>query len=127
VILIGVWFGEDERTNTLKTHVRMRLHCIFKFHHLVHTHYFVNTINMTYVCNSRVENYALPKTVTKSNDVQFQSGFLLTLHRTFANATHISSCNSDKDVLMPYKVTLSSLHLTIRFHIETTIDEDLSI
>jgi hypothetical protein len=31
VYLIGVWLGEDQRTNTMKTHVSKPLGCAFKF------------------------------------------------------------------------------------------------
>ena len=35
--LIGVWLGEDRRTNTTKTHVYKRLDYDFKFGYLLHT------------------------------------------------------------------------------------------
>jgi hypothetical protein len=30
--LIGVWLGDDQRTNTMKTHVRRRLDYAFRFY-----------------------------------------------------------------------------------------------
>ena len=32
VYLIGLWFGEDQRTNTIKTHALKRLDYVFRFH-----------------------------------------------------------------------------------------------
>ena len=29
--LIGMWFGEDQRANIIKTHVSKRLDCVFKY------------------------------------------------------------------------------------------------
>ena len=35
--LIGVWLDEDQRTNTIKTHVLKRLHYVLNFYELLHT------------------------------------------------------------------------------------------
>jgi hypothetical protein len=29
--LIGIWFGEDQRANTIKTHIQKRLDCVLKY------------------------------------------------------------------------------------------------
>ena len=34
--LIGVWLGEDQRTNTMNSHVQKRSDYVFKFYQLLH-------------------------------------------------------------------------------------------
>jgi hypothetical protein len=34
--LIGMWFSEDQRANTIKTHVQKRLDYLFKYYQLSH-------------------------------------------------------------------------------------------
>ena len=41
-VLMGVWLGEDQRTNTISTHVYKRLDYAFKFDQLLHP-----TVNTT--------------------------------------------------------------------------------
>ena len=62
--LIGVWLGEDPRTNSINIHVSKRLVYVFKIL-LATPHSIVNTIGRTYVLGEEINRHVFPIIVTK--------------------------------------------------------------
>ena len=53
LFFIRLWFGEDQRTNIIKTHVWKKLDCVFKLHWLI-PHSIMKKIGRTYVSKYRI-------------------------------------------------------------------------
>ena len=70
--LTGVWLGEDQIPNTIKTHGKREIEQSFHIL-LITSHSMVNIIGRTYVFNYGTKKYALSKTLTKLGQVQFKS------------------------------------------------------
>ena len=69
--LTGVWFGEDQRANNMKTHVYDKLDYIFIFL-LTIPHSKVNIIGSTYVFSLGINKHALPITIPNHGRSNFQ-------------------------------------------------------
>ena len=75
--LIGVWFGEDQRTNTIKPHVCLQEIGLCLGILLTNLHSIMNTIGRTYVFSEEIDKHAFSITVSKSGEVSFSIQILL--------------------------------------------------
>jgi hypothetical protein len=91
--LIGVWFSEDQRTNTIKRHACKRLDYIANV-----VNY--STLNIEHVScledhlciHQEINRHALHITITNSREVQLSIQPLVMPHCTFANVTQLPLC-----------------------------------
>lgn len=77
-VLIGVWLGEEQRTNTIETRVWKRLDRVFRFL-LASPHSIVNTVGRTDVFSGGINEHAFPIILIEFEVTRISIWFLLML------------------------------------------------